>query len=373
MSSSRAAPASTPGSPAGQDAAGLQADVSVRRGAFTLTVAMAATPGDVVAVLGPNGAGKSTLLQALAGLVPLDAGRVSLDGRVLEDSATGRRELPQHRQVGMVFQDYRLFPHLSARDNVAFGPRSAGIGRAAARAEADRWLQHLGLAGLVDRRPAQLSGGQAQRVALARALCTRPRLLLLDEPLAALDVTTRNDVRGQLRAQLRAFSRPVLLVTHDPLEALVLASRLLVIENGRVVQDAPTAQVIRRPATGYVARLVGLNLLTGTVRDGALDLGDSVVHVAAAGLAGPVLAVVRPSAVVLHSTEPTGSSARNTWRGRVSSLEPLGDRVRVGVTGPPDLLADVTTQAVGDLQLTTGDQVWMSVKATDIDVYPAPG
>jgi molybdate transport system ATP-binding protein len=312
-------------------------------------------------------------LQALAGLVPLDAGQVRLDGHVLEDAATGRREPPQHRQVGVVFQDYRLFPHLTARDNVAFGPRSTGTPRAAARREADRWLEHLGLVGLGDRRPAQLSGGQAQRVALARALCTRPRLLLLDEPLSALDVSTRNDVRAQLREQLHAFDRPVLLVTHDPLEALTLANRLLVLEGGVVVQAGRTADVTRRPATSYVARLVGLNLLSGTLRRGELDLGDGVVvHVTEPHLTGPALAVIRPSAVLLHRTAPTASSARNTWTGRVRSLEALADRVRIGIAGPPDLFADVTAHAVSDLHLGTGDQVWMSVKATDIDVYPAP-
>ena len=273
----------------------------------------------------------------------------------------------------MVFQDYRLFPHLSARDNIAFGLRSAGTSRSASRVVADRWLQRLGLDGLGDRRPAQLSGGQAQRVALARALCIEPSLLLLDEPLSALDVTTRGEVRAQLQAQLDAFDRPVLLVTHDPLEALTLAGRLLVIENGRVVQDAPTAQVTSRPATPYVARLVGLNLLSGTARDGRLELVRGSLRIADTGLAGPALAVVRPSAVQLHRTEPAPSSARNTWAGRVRSLEALGDRIRVAVAGPPDLLVDVTAAAVSELRLTAGDEVWMSLKATDVDTYPQPG
>ena len=352
---------------------GLQATVGVRRGDFRLDVELVAGPGEVVAVLGPNGAGRSTLLQALAGLVPLDGGRVTLDGQVLEDTATRRREPPQRRQVGVVFQDYRLFPHLSARDNIAFGPRSAGVARTVARHEADRWLDHLGLGGLGDRRPAQLSGGQAQRVALARALCTQPRLLLLDEPLAALDVTTRSEVRGQLRAQLDAFTAPVLLVTHDPLEALTLATRLLVVEGGRVSQDAPPAQVTARPASPYVARLVGLNLLAGTASAGLLTLDRGVLTLADTTLHGPVLAVVRPSAVVLHREQPPASSVRNTWTGRVSSLEALGDRVRVGVQGPPELFADVTASAVAELRLATGDPVWMSVKATDVETYPRPG
>jgi len=351
----------------------LQARLQVRRPAFTLDVALRAETGEVVGVLGPNGAGKSTLLRALAGLLPLDAGSVELDGEVLEDPARRVRAAPRDRHIGVLFQDYRLFPHLSARENVAFGPRSTGTPRAAARADADGWLARLGLSGLEDRRPAQLSGGQAQRVALARALATRPRLLLLDEPLAALDVATRTQVRSELRSQLDAFAGPVLLVTHDPLEAMTLASRLVVLENGRVVQDAPVGELTRRPATAYVARLVGLNLLRGSAAAGVLAVDDgSRVSTADRTLTGPALAVVRPSSVLVSTAPPRGSSARNTWPGRITGLEALGDRVRVEVASTPPLLADVTASAVAELRLSAGDPVWVSVKATDVEVYPGP-
>ncbi len=332
----------------------MRAHVVVRREGFALDVDLDLAPGEVVAVLGPNGAGKTTLLGALAGLVPLADGQV-----------------PAVR-VGVVFQDHRLFPHLSARDNVAFGPRSTGAGRRAAHSLADRWLARLDLTAHARSRPHELSGGQCQRVALARALCTEPELLLLDEPLSSLDPDTRTEVRGVLSAQLRAFQGPALLVTHDPIEAMSFADRLVVLDQGRVVQDGPPAEVARRPATPFVARMVGLNLLTGTATEGdvALD-GGGVLRTEDRALTGPVLAVVRPSAVLLQRAEPVVTSARNTWAGQVRSLEPTGDRVRVGVVGPPDLLVDVTPQAVAELQLSVGDRVWTSAKATDLEVYPA--
>lgn len=232
----------------------LDAAVRVERRGFVLDVDLRVEDGETVAVLGPNGAGKTTLLQALAGLVPLDAGRVRLDDEVLEDTGGRLRRSARHRRVGIVFQDHRLFPHLTARENVAFGLRVTGTPRATARRAAEDWLEHLGVAKLAGRRPAQLSGGQAQRVALARTLCPGPRLLLLDEPLAALDVGTRDDVRAALRRQLAAFPGPTLLVTHDAGEARALADRLVVLQDGRVVQDGSAAELARHPATPWIAR-----------------------------------------------------------------------------------------------------------------------
>lgn len=337
----------------------MRAHVVVQRDAFDLDVTLDLAAGEVVAVLGPNGAGKSTLLAALAGLVPTAAGQ----------RPAGR--------VGVVFQDHRLFPHLSARENVAFGPRCAGLGRRRARALADNWLARLGVAEQADARPGRLSGGQAQRVALARALCCEPDLLLLDEPLSALDVQTRGEVRAVLRSELAAFPGAALLVTHDPLDALSLADRLVVLDGGRVVQQGAPAEVARRPGSPFVARLVGLNLLRGQAGGGVVTLaGGGVLHPAEPDLRGPVLAVVRPSAVLLQREHPVATSARNTWPGRITALEPAGDRVRVSVAGPPDLLVDVTAQAVAELRLGVGDEVWSSAKATDVQVYAegaAPG
>jgi molybdate transport system ATP-binding protein len=236
---------------------GLDAHLVVDRGSFRLDVALTAAPGDVVALLGPNGAGKTTALRALAGLTPLTGGRLRLDGAALERTA------PESRPVGVVFQDYLLFPHLTALDNVAFGPRCHGATKAEARAQAAEWLERMGLAEHAGAKPRRLSGGQAQRVALARALATNPRLLLLDEPLAALDARTRLEVRTQLRRHLAEFEAVAVLVTHDPLDAMVLADRLVVIEDGRIVQEGTPADIARHPRTDYIAHLVGLNLYKG--------------------------------------------------------------------------------------------------------------
>jgi molybdate transport system ATP-binding protein len=348
----------------------LQAKVRVERNGFLLDVEIAVAAGEVVAVLGPNGAGKSTLLRALAGLVPVGSGHVQLEGTVLESESF--RVPPHRRRIGMVFQDYRLFPHLSARENVAFGPRSTGTPRHQARAEAAGWLARLGLAGLEDRRPGELSGGQAQRVALARALCTRPELLLLDEPLSALDVSSRADVRTELQSRLAEFEGAALLVTHEPLEALALADRLVILEDGQVTQDAVPSEVVRRPATAYIARLVGLNLFRGTAHKGLLEVhGGGQLVIGDTALEGSALAVVRPSAVVLQRSRPTDSTARNVLPGRIATLESLGDRVRVSLQSAPPVVADITAAAVADLRLLPGDDVWISLKATDLEAYPS--
>jgi molybdate transport system ATP-binding protein len=350
--------------------AGLVADAEVTRGDFTLRVALTAAPGEVLGVLGPNGAGKSTLLSAIAGLTPVSSGRVLLDGNVVDDSDSGTFLEAAERPVGFVFQDYRLFPHLTVLDNVAFSPRARGLSRHEARATATHWLARLGLTEFAGRRPGDLSGGQAQRVALARALAGNPALLLLDEPLSALDARTRLDVQTELKRHLSSFAGPCLLVTHDPLEALVLADRLLVLEHGQIVQEGTPAQIARRPATEYVAKLVGLNLYAGEAGGAkvALNGGGSFV-VPDHHQRGEVLVALRPSAVVVSLHQPDASSARNTWPARIVGLTLLTDRVRLDLQGRPSALVDVTPAAVAELNLSSGDQVWLSTKATDLEVY----
>jgi molybdate transport system ATP-binding protein len=352
---------------------GLVVDAEVRRGSFTLAVSLAAAAGQVLGLLGPNGAGKSTLLSAVAGLTPVSAGRIMLAEQVMDDADAGTFVEASGRPVGFVFQNYRLFPHLTVADNVAFSPRARGLGRRAARSAASHWLDRLGLAGLADRKPGQLSGGQAQRVALARALAGQPALLLLDEPLSALDAGTRLDVQAELKRHLADFTGPCLLVTHDPLEALVLADSLVVLENGRVVQEGSPAQVARQPRTDYVAKLVGLNLYAGHADGSEVKLtGGGAFVVADHGQHGDVLVAVRPSAVVVSSQQPQLSSARNTWPAKITGLTLLADRVRLDLDGQPPALVDVTPAAVAELSLDPGRQVWLSVKATDLEVY-APG
>ena len=350
---------------------GLVFDAEVRRGGFTLAVSLTAACGEVLGLLGPNGAGKSTLLSAVAGLTPVSAGRITLADQVLDDADAGAFVEASGRPVGFVFQNYRLFPHLTVAENVAFSPRARGQGRRAARTAADHWLDRLGLADLADRKPGQLSGGQAQRVALARALAGQPELLLLDEPLSALDAGTRLDVQAELKRHLADFTGPCLLVTHDPLEALVLADRLLVLEGGRVVQEGTPAQIARQPATDYVAKLVGLNLYAGQADGSQVKLtGGGGFVVADTGQHGDVLVAVRPSAVVVSSQRPQPSSARNTWPAKVTGLTLLADRVRLDLDGEPPALVDVTPTAVAELSLRSGSEVWLTTKATDLEVYP---
>jgi molybdate transport system ATP-binding protein len=349
----------------------LDAEVVVERGDFQLDAHLTVEPGEVVALLGPNGAGKTTLLRALAGLVPLTEGRVELAGVVLEDVASGRRLETADRAVGVVFQDHLLFPHLSARDNVAFAARARGVPSREARARAQAWLDRVGLATRADARPPQLSGGQAQRVALVRALASDPALLLLDEPLAALDVETRQQVRGDLRDHLAAFAGPAVLVTHDPVEALTLADRLVVLEAGRIVQDDAPAEVTRAPRSPWIARLVGLNLYRGRAEGTEVVLGDGALRLrTATEVDGEVLALVHPRAVALHGERPL-DGPRNVWEAQVGSVDLEGTRVRVHLLGPIDVVAEVTPTTVARLGLARGATVHVAVKATEVDVRPA--
>ena len=344
---------------------GLDARLLVERGSFRLDVTLRAAPGDVVALLGPNGAGKTTALRALAGLVTLTGGHLRLDGEQLDHMP------PESRPVGVVFQDYLLFPHLTALDNVAFGPRCQGATKAEARAQAAVWLERMGLTDHGGVKPRRLSGGQAQRVALARALATNPRLLLLDEPLAALDARTRLDVRAQLRHHLADFEAVAVLVTHDPLDAMVLADHLVVIEDGRIVQEGTPAHIARHPRTDYIAHLVGLNLYRGEAEGHTVRLESGPGITTEEDLTGPVFVAFPPSAVTLYRDRPTGASARNLWRCEVAGLETHGNQIRADLTGELPLAADLTTVAAAELDLHPGATVWATVKAAQTHAYPA--
>ena len=348
----------------------LEAQIRAGVGAFELDVELAVAAGELVAVLGPNGAGKTTLLRALAGLLPLRAGRVTLDGVVLEDLVNGILVPSERRPIGLVFQDYLLFPHLSVLENVAFGLRARGMARAAAIGEARRWLDRVGLPGEGDRKPSSLSGGQAQRIALARVLAGNPSLLLLDEPMAALDASSRVEFRRDLRRHLESYRGVRLLVTHDPLEAMAMADRLVVLEHGRVLQSGTPAEVTQHPRSRYVADLVGVNLFRGRANHDIITLADGGSLTTAGAADGEVFAVVHPRTVALYRTRPDGTP-RNVWEGRAVDLDHEGDRVRVRLAGSPPIVAEVTPAAVRELGLDRGDEVWVAVKATEVNVYPA--
>jgi molybdate transport system ATP-binding protein len=347
----------------------LSAEVAVALGDLHLDVNLDVAEA-VVAVVGPNGAGKTTLLRALAGLVPLDRGRVAIDDRPVEDTAAHLRLAPEDRNVGVVFQDHVLFAHLTALDNVAFGLRARRVPRPEARNRAAEWLERVGLGDVVASRPRQLSGGQSQKVALARALITEPAVLLLDEPLAAVDASARAELRHVLREELRRYAGSRIIVTHDPIEAAALADELVVLEDGRITQQGRLADVTARPKSTWVATMVGLNLLAGTADGLAITLPGGETLVAPTSASGPVFAAFRPNAVTLHRARPDGS-ARNTWAGRATELYAAGDRARIRVDGPVPLVAEVTAAAVADLHLADGGPVWAALKATEIDVYPA--
>ncbi|WBB67794.1 ABC transporter ATP-binding protein [Micromonospora sp. WMMD812] len=348
----------------------LDARLIVERGAFRLDLPLTINPGEVVALLGPNGAGKTTALRTLAGLLPLSAGHLTLAGQEL-DQPSRRTWIPtERRPIGVVFQDYLLFPHLSTLDNVAFGPRRHGLNRHQARRQAAHWLERMGLAEHARRKPRQLSGGQAQRVALARALAVDPALLLLDEPLAALDARTRLDTRAQLHRHLAAHPGATLLVTHDPLDALVLADRLVIIEHGQVVQEGDAAAITAQPRTDYVARLVGLNLYRGNASGHSVLLADGFRLTTAGQHDGDVFVAFPPSAVALHPHRPDGSP-RNAWPAAISGIQPNGDNLRVQLTGPIEVAADITPVAAAHLHLVPGQRVWAAVKATETRAYPA--
>jgi molybdate transport system ATP-binding protein len=342
--------------------------------------------GEVLAVLGPNGAGKSTLLEVVAGLVRPDSGHVRLGSRVLTDVAKDVAVPPHRRGVALLAQEAMLFPHLTVAQNVAFGPRSGGLSAGAARAVAREWLAAVDAVELAARKPGELSGGQAQRVALARALAVDPQLLLLDEPMAALDVAVAPAMRALLRKVLRepadGARRGAVLVTHDIIDALTLADRLLVIECGRVVESGPVATVLARPRSAFAARVAGVNLIVGKAgagsaeREGVVLADDVEVHGRADGAwppGGRAAAVFSPTAVSVHREVPEGS-ARNTFGVRIAELTDRGGIIRVQAAdrtdGSAGLVADVTPAAVAELDLTPGRSVYFAVKATEVQVYP---
>lgn len=333
-------------------------------------VSLRVADGETVAILGPNGAGKSSVLAAIAGILRPDTGRATLGETTLFDMGAPSAWLPAHaRGLALLAQDPLLFPHLTVLDNVAFGPRSAGTPRGQSLELARHWLREVDALEFADRKPAQLSGGQAQRVAVARALAAEPRLLLLDEPMAALDIEVVPAVRQMLTRVLA--DRTAVIVTHDVLDALLLADRVVVMEGGRIVEAGPTSEVLARPRSSFGASIAGLNLVRGHAEDGAVRAPDGA---SVAGLSDePIedghaaVAVFSPSAVSVFLARPDGSP-RNTFAATIRELEPRGAQVRLRTD---ELSADITTPAVAELRLLPGTEVFLVVKASEVAVYPA--
>ncbi|WP_454170918.1 sulfate/molybdate ABC transporter ATP-binding protein [Microbacterium maritypicum] len=344
---------------------GLEVRAVVDRGAYRLDVELAVGVGETVAVLGPSGAGKSTLLDVIAGLAGVTSGHVRVGGREL----TSPRQVvaPQRRGVVLLRQDPHLFPHLTARENIAFGLRARGTAKTDALAEADEWLAQVGLADVQagDRRPRELSGGQQQRVALARALATRPDVLLLDEPLTALDAETASGVRALLAERLAATGTTTVIVTHDAVDAVALAGDIVLLEDGRVTQTVPVRAVLAAPATPFGAAVAGVNRVVGEISDGVWVAGALRVAVTrrTAGTAGrpePAVALFPPSAVGIEpaaGTEPAGPGAPVA---RIARLEQTPAGVRVHTTEPA-LAADVSVETVAERGLAVGAAVRLSV------------
>jgi len=329
--------------------------------------------GEVLALLGPNGAGKSTALHVIAGLVRPDRGVVRVGQRVLTDTATEVHVATHDRRVGLLLQDALLFPHLSVTGNVAFAPRSS-------RAVAAHWLAEVDAAELADRMPRQLSGGQAQRVALARALAAEPDVLLLDEPLAGLDVSVATAMRKVLRRVLARDRRSAVLITHDLLDVLTLADQVIVLEAGRVTESGSVATVLATPRSRFAARFAGVNLVGGTAAvDGVLRTQwGTTWH----GTPGPdvmvgesAVALFNPAAVAVYRDKPHGSP-RNTVEVTVAELDSRGAVIRVRADGQPDgapgLAADITAESATELRLAPGDRVYFSVKAQEVTVHLSP-
>lgn len=341
-------------------------------GDLDIDVAFCVDRGETVALVGPNGAGKTSVLRAISGLDAIDAGRIRFDDQTWDDPAASVHVEPAARRVGVVFQDYLLFEHLCSVDNVAFGLRARGADAAAARTAALEELHRLGIADLAERRPSSLSGGESQRVALARALVTDPDVVLLDEPLAALDATTRASVRRDLRDRLATTDACRIVVTHDPIDAYALADRVVVIERGHVTQSGAIAELAGAPRSTYVADLLGTNMVRGTLSGSrlAVEAGGELAVGAHDTADGPVLATVHPSAIALHRQRPEGSP-RNVWQSTIESIDYAPDRVRVQLGAPFALAVEITPSGLAALEITQGETVWASVKASEIAVAPA--
>jgi molybdate transport system ATP-binding protein len=355
----------------------LRAALQHRLGEFSLDCELSGRDAATLVLVGESGSGKSTALKLLAGLQRPERGRITLGESVWCDTAASVWVGAPSRSVGYVPQDYALFPHFSAADNVGFGLRASGLPRVEVRSRTAAMLERFNLLDLASRRPSQLSGGQQQRVALARALALEPRLLLLDEPLSALDVETRHGVRTELKKLLAGLSCVTVLVTHAPMEALLFGDSITVMERGRVVQNGDRLSLLKEPRSRYVATLLGLNLLPGQVlsrgpgQEITVSTARGEITAMGQSTAKEQFVVVSPDQVTLSLEAPAGS-ARNVLRGEITEIlpePPYGERVRVVIGPSPVFVAEVTAAAAEQLGLIVGRTVHAAFKATSVAAY----
>ncbi|HXW50891.1 MAG TPA: ABC transporter ATP-binding protein [Candidatus Acidoferrales bacterium] len=350
----------------------LAANVRARVGRFDIACDLEVASGKTVALVGASGAGKTTLLRAIAGLVRAREGSITCDGDCWFDSERRIFLAPQARSCGMVFAEYALFEHMSALENVSFGLRALGTDGARARARGLELMETFGVAALAGRRAGSLSSGEMQRVAIARALAPSPRVLLLDEPFSAVDVERRAPIRALLLRYIADSQTATVIVTHDPIEALLFARDLIVLEGGTVVQRGKAPELRERPRSSYVAAFAGVNLYEGVAQPQAGGVSDVAVDGATLTVIGRwegrVALVVEPDAVVLSKERPD-SSARNCLSGRVAHAYPDGNAVRVTIVSTPPIVARISQKSAVDLDIKSGDAVYAYFKAGEVRVH----
>lgn len=343
-------------------------DLSVDLGGFLLRdITLDVKDGEYYMILGPTGAGKTVLLESIAGLYPIRGGQIWLNGREITNLE------PEKRGIGMVYQDYVLFPHLLVKENIVFGLRLRRLPRHEIEATLDWLTELLGISHLLERKPDTLSGGESQKVALARALSVKPEVLLLDEPLSALDPETREDIQHELRRVHERLGLTVIHVTHDFEEAVALGDRIAVIGEGRIMQVGTSEQVFRQPNSEFVARFaMSRNIFSGEVRDGddecaVIEVGEVGIAVATE-LRGRYHASIRPEDILL-SPEPLKSSARNSLRGTISRVDDRGSTLLLTVSVPPEFICLVTRRSFEEMELREGKEVYLTFKASAVHVF----
>jgi molybdate transport system ATP-binding protein len=348
----------------------LEAQFDLHRGNLAIRASIKVGAGEIVALLGPNGAGKTTLLECIAGGLAISNGYVSVGGSKVDDPGAGIWQPPEKRQIGMVFQDNLLFPHMNVIDNVAFSLRCSGHSKKSARRRASEVLLFLGIAELERKPIEELSGGQTKQVAIARSIIQEPSLLLLDEPLSGLDSIAGSKLKAFAVNNLKALQTGCLLVTHDSDFVVEIADRVYVLESGIVTEFGQPDELRAKPNTPYIANFAGTNSFIGVVRNGQLVINTAFqLQVADLSTSGPVNVSINPRSISLHRNMSHGSP-RNNLPVVIDSVESLGDITRIVTAEPTPLVIDITTISANELNVRQGEHLWATIKATEINVEP---